>query len=105
LTTITNDAWYGDSSAPFQHFEMAAMRAVEQGRFLVRAANTGISGVVDPYGRVRQRSRLHEEAALIDEVRLLNGRTVYSVIGDAVAYAGAAATLVALAIMRRSRRA
>jgi apolipoprotein N-acyltransferase len=59
LTTITNDGWYGTSSAPFQHFEMASMRAIEQGRYLARAANTGISGVVDPYGR----ASFHSEAA------------------------------------------
>ena len=52
LTTITNDGWYGQSSAPYQHFALASMRAIEQGRYLARAANTGISGVVDPYGRV-----------------------------------------------------
>ena len=52
LTTITNDAWFGATSAPYQHFEQAAMRAIENGRYLVRAANTGISGIVDPYGRV-----------------------------------------------------
>ncbi len=60
LTTITNDAWYGESSAPFQHFELASMRAIEQGRYLVRAANTGISGIVDPYGRVLARTNLFE---------------------------------------------
>ena len=52
LTTITNDAWFGQTSAPYQHFGQAAMRAIEQGRYLVRSANTGISGIVDPYGRV-----------------------------------------------------
>lgn len=51
LTTITNDAWFGDSSAPYQHFTQAAMRAIEQGRYLARSANTSISGIVDPYGR------------------------------------------------------
>ncbi|HEX5108907.1 MAG TPA: apolipoprotein N-acyltransferase [Vicinamibacterales bacterium] len=101
LTTITNDAWYGQSSAPYQHFEMAAMRAIEQGRYLARAANTGISGVIDPYGRVLQRSRLFEEAGLVEEVRLLQGRTIYSRIGDVVAYAGAATILLALLVMRR----
>jgi apolipoprotein N-acyltransferase len=45
LTTITNDAWFGRSSAAYQHFEQASLRAVEQGRYLVRAANTGISGL------------------------------------------------------------
>ncbi len=52
LTTITNDSWFGATSAPYQHFAQASMRAIENGRFLVRAANTGISGIVDPYGHV-----------------------------------------------------
>jgi apolipoprotein N-acyltransferase len=52
LLNLTNDAWYGDTSGPYQHFASARVRAVEQGMPLVRAANTGISGVVDPYGRV-----------------------------------------------------
>ena len=60
LTTITNDAWYGESSAAYQHFELARMRAIEQGRYLARAANTGISGIVDPYGRVLARTQLFE---------------------------------------------
>jgi apolipoprotein N-acyltransferase len=102
LTTITNDAWYGRSSAPHQHFEMAAMRAIEQGRYLARAANTGISGIVDPYGRVRQRSRLFEQIGLVDEVRLLRGRTVYSVIGDSVVYVSAA--VIGLALLLFARR-
>ena len=52
LVNITNDAWYGRTSAPHQHLAMAAFRAVENGKYLVRAANTGISAVVDPRGRV-----------------------------------------------------
>ena len=91
LTTITNDAWFGRSSAPYQHFEQASVRAVEQGRYLVRAANTGISGVVDPYGRVLQASALFEEAALTADVRLISDRTIYSYLGDVVAWLCAAA--------------
>lgn len=100
LTTITNDAWYGESSAPHQHFALASMRAIEQGRYLARAANTGISGVVDPYGRVVSRSAIFEQAALVEEVRLLTGRTMYSRIGDAIAYLAIAVTLAALAVLK-----
>lgn len=96
LTTITNDAWYGRSSAPFQHFELAAMRAIEHGRYLARAANTGISGVVDPYGRVVQRSSIFEEAALVAEAQFLAGRTIYTAIGDVAAYAAIAIVLAGL---------
>ena len=85
LTTITNDGWYGHSSAPYQHFEMASMRAIEQGRYLARAANTGISGIVDPYGRVVARSAIFEQVGLVAEARFLTGRTIYSLIGDVIA--------------------
>jgi apolipoprotein N-acyltransferase len=84
LTTVTNDGWYGRSSAPYQHFAMASMRAIEQGRYLARAANTGISGFVDPYGRVLQRSPIFEEAGLVGEVRFLQERTAYAALGDVV---------------------
>ena len=101
LTTITNDGWYGQSSAPYQHFAMASMRAIEQGRYLARAANTGVSGVVDPYGRVVRRSAIFEQFGLVEEVRLLTSRTIYSVIGDAVAYVSIALTLFALVLWRK----
>jgi apolipoprotein N-acyltransferase len=77
------------------------MRAIEQGRYLARAANTGISGVVDPYGRVVARSAIFEQAGLVEEVRLLTGRTIYSRIGDAIAYVAIALTIVALVTFRR----
>jgi apolipoprotein N-acyltransferase len=101
LTTITNDAWYGHSSAPYQHFELAAMRAIEQGRYLARAANTGISGIVDPYGRIVAASGIFEQVAIVDQVRLITQRTVYSVMGDVVAYVAIALTASALMVLRR----
>jgi apolipoprotein N-acyltransferase len=97
LTTITNDAWYGQSSAPHQHFELASMRAIEQGRYLARAANTGISGIVDPYGRVVTRSALFETTVLMGEVRFLQSLTVYARIGDVCAQAAVLITLAGLA--------
>ncbi len=97
LTTITNDAWFGRSSAPWQHFAMAAMRAVEQGRYLVRAANTGISGVVDPYGRVMFQGGLFVEGAWTADVRLIEGKTIYGQTGDWVVWGSLLLTTLALA--------
>jgi apolipoprotein N-acyltransferase len=101
LTTITNDAWYGHSSAPYQHFALASMRAIEHGRYLARAANTGISGVVDPYGRVIARSGIFEQATLVEDVRFVQRRTLYSAIGDAIAYVAIALTASGLLVLRR----
>ncbi len=97
LTTITNDAWYGESSAPFQHFEMATMRAIEQGRYLVRAANTGITGIVDPYGRVLARTNLGDTTVVVGEARFVQARTLYATMGDRVAHAAIILTALALA--------
>jgi apolipoprotein N-acyltransferase len=96
LTTITNDAWFGRSSAPFQHFEMASMRAIENGRYLARAANTGVSGFVDPYGHVLARSDLFVDRVLVARLRLLDVSTVYARIGDLVAYLSLVVTIAAL---------
>ena len=104
LTTITNDAWFGQSSAPWQHFQMATMRAIEQGRYLVRSANTGISGVVDPYGRVLAASPLFVEWQRTMDVRLIEDRTVYSRIGDVVAWVSVLITAVALILAARPAR-
>jgi apolipoprotein N-acyltransferase len=104
LTTVTNDAWYGRSSAPHQHFWQAVVRSVEQGRYLLRAANTGVSGIVDPYGRVEQRSVIFNRTVVEGEVRYLSGRTLYGRTGDVFAWACAAlSVLVAAAWVRASR--
>ena len=105
LATITNDAWFGRTSAAYQHFEQGALRAVEEGRYFIRAANTGISGAVDPYGRVITRTNLFETTAVTVDVRLLDQRTVYSYIGDLVAWLSiAVAAGVALLAWRPGRR-
>ena len=104
LTTITNDAWYGRSSAPYQHFAQASLRAIEEGRYLARAANTGISGIVDPYGRVVARSSLFERTALVGEVRFLTEGTLYSRIGDLAAYVAVALTVAIAGLLGWSRR-
>jgi apolipoprotein N-acyltransferase len=103
LTTITNDAWYGRSSAAYQHWDQAAMRAIEQGRYLARAANTGISGFVDPYGRVMEKTDLFHEAILIGDLRFLKSRTIYSQTGDLIAWLSLMVTVAALAVSFRIR--
>jgi apolipoprotein N-acyltransferase len=101
LTTITNDAWYGWSSAAYQHWDQASLRAIEEGRYLARAANTGFSGFVDPYGRVLQRSNMFQSAVMAEDVRLIKDRTIYSRIGDVVGWASVAITLALLMATRR----
>ena len=83
LVNITNDAWFGNTSAPYQHFSMAVFRAVENRRALIRAANTGISGFINPAGRVLARSELFEEAAMTCSVPVIkNQTTIYTRYGN-----------------------
>ncbi len=86
LTTLTNDGWYGKSSAPYQHFAIAVMRAVENRRFLLRSATTGISGIIDPYGRILVKSELETQTFLTGQITPLSSKTLYSIIGDVLAY-------------------
>ena len=79
LLNVTNDAWFGLSTGPHQHFEMARMRAVEQGIPLVRAANTGISAVIDPYGRITAYLPLGTQGILDAELpQAIENATVYA---------------------------
>jgi len=84
LATITNDAWFDDTSAPYQHFSMAKLRAVENRRYLIRAANTGISGFVDPWGRVLKSTEVNQSALLLGEIWPSDQSTLYVVVGDAL---------------------
>jgi apolipoprotein N-acyltransferase len=82
LVNITNDAWFGRTSAAYQHYSMSVLRSVETRRFQVRAANTGISGFIDPAGRILAASDLYVDATLTADIGLLTGRTLYSRWGD-----------------------
>jgi apolipoprotein N-acyltransferase len=105
LVNITNDGWYGRTSAPYQHFAMAIFRAVENERYLVRAANTGITAVVDPHGRVLERTELFDRTVLVREVSLLAGSTFYTRHGDLFAWGclGAALALTAAGLKNRGQ--
>jgi apolipoprotein N-acyltransferase len=86
LVNITNDAWFGRSGAPSQHLAMATMRAVENGTYLVRAANTGISAVIAPTGEVLAETGIFTEAALLGTIRPRQGETPYTRYGDVLAW-------------------
>jgi len=82
LINITNDAWYGQTSVPYQHFSMAVFRAIETRRALVRSANTGISGFVDPLGKVVSKTLIFKDAVILGDVPLMRGQTTYVRFGD-----------------------
>lgn len=84
LVNLTNDAWYGRTSAPYQHLLMYKMRSAESGLSYVRATNSGISGWVDPFGRLHQPSELFKRDVIIADVPLLTKKTVYVMIGDVI---------------------
>lgn len=82
LVNITNDVWYGETSMPFQHASMAVMRAVENRRSLARSANSGVSMLVDPYGRVLARTGIFEEGFLVESLPVVTEMTIYTKYGD-----------------------
>ena len=110
LCVITNDSWWDDSPGHRQHFEMSRLRAIETRRYVLRAANGGFSGVIDPLGRVLEKTDYNERTAIKTTVYARNGETFYVKHGD---YLARIAVLLAfcgliyaifLAIMRKIRR-
>ena len=83
LLTISNDTWFGDSIGPLQHMQMARMRALENGRYLIRGTNNGVTALVDYRGRVINRLPQFEAGVLRGEVRKMTGTTIYNRFGDA----------------------
>jgi apolipoprotein N-acyltransferase len=86
LITITNDAWFGRTSAPYQHFSMAVFRAVENRVPIARAANTGISGFIDSKGRIINQSDIFNETVLTEKLSLGNKKSFYTMYGDVFAW-------------------
>ncbi len=85
LVTITNDAWYGRTAAPYQHFAMTTFRAVENRSAIARSANTGISGFIDPVGRIMEQSELLVEDWLVADIPMRTTTTFYTQYGDVFA--------------------
>jgi apolipoprotein N-acyltransferase len=86
LVTVTNDAWFGRSSAPSQHFAMVVFRSVENHLAFARAANTGISGFIDPFGRIIESTPIFTEQAMQATIQVWRPHTFYSRHGDVFAY-------------------
>jgi apolipoprotein N-acyltransferase len=96
LINLSNEAWLGNTDFPLQYLNMASLRAVENRRYMIRSATSGVSAIIDPYGRVVTRGPLFEEAVLLDAVRPIEMITVYARVGDV--FAGLC-TMVALAML------
>jgi len=86
IITITNDAWFGRTAGPYQHFSMAVFRAIENRKPLIRAANTGISGFIDSNGRIQTATGLFTRQALTENVTTDSTRTFYTRYGDLFSY-------------------
>lgn len=106
LLNVTNDGWYGVSAGPYQHFATAQLRATEEGLPLARAANTGISGMIDAYGRITKKLGLNEAGVVDAELpRRTEQPTVYARFGNTVPLTLFASILIAARLPRRKRKA
>jgi len=82
LVNVTNDGWFGDSIEPHQHLQIARMRAMETGRFLLRSTNTGVTAVVAPDGRIVSQAPLFKATVLTETITPMGGLTPYAKLGD-----------------------
>lgn len=103
LLTISNDAWFGDSIGPLQHMQMAQMRALETGRYLVRGTNTGVTAIVDPRGRITRKLPQFEQATLVGEISAMRGGTPFMLAGISAVFALALPMLAVAVVLRRRK--
>ena len=102
IVTISNDSWFGRSIGPHQHLQMAAMRALENGRYVLRATNSGITAIIAPDGRVARELPEFEPAVLDGEFTGMSGTTPYGRIGNTLFFVGVL-TAGAAAYLRHRR--
>lgn len=103
IVLVSNDSWFKDSSAVYQHHKQAIMRAVENNRYIVRSANTGISSFIDNKGRVIEETELLKEEVVNSKARMISDRTIYSVVGDIIVLFGAIWIMI-ICIRKRLRK-
>ncbi len=103
LVIVTNDGWYGNSSGPYQHAQIAVFRAIENRTSIARCANTGISSFIDPYGRILEKSKYNEIYYSAIDLPLRNEFTIYTIYGDffALLMVGVSGVATVLAFTRR----
>ena len=101
LINVTNNAWFGNSTAPHQHLQIARMRALEAGRFLIRSTNDGITAVIGPHGGIVARLPQFKEAVLHADVQPLKGLTPYARVGNYPVVLGALGALIFAGWRRR----
>jgi apolipoprotein N-acyltransferase len=104
MTTITNDAWFGRSAAPYQHFSMVVFRAIENRVPFARSANTGLSGFIDAHGTILQRSDLFVEEARREDLSRGFRKTVYTVYGDFFAIGSLIFTFIFIVFVTVTRK-
>ncbi|HME98858.1 MAG TPA: apolipoprotein N-acyltransferase [Terriglobia bacterium] len=103
IVLITNDGWFGQSSAPYQHLRMGVVRAVENRRYMVRTANTGVSAIIDPYGRIEARTPVGVRTILDGLAHFRSDRTFYTEYGDVFAYANVLLVILFLILVIRGQ--
>jgi len=103
LVNISNDGWYGNTSAAWQHLNMVRMRAIENHRWILRATNTGVTAAINPYGRVTAAAPRHQRTSIRVHFAYETYLTFYSQFGDLFAYACALITTIALAVSFQRR--
>jgi len=99
LITISNDSWFGRSIGPLQHLQMAQMRALENGRYMLRGTNNGVSAIIDHRGQIKAKTRQFEETTLISEAEVMLGSTPFGTFGSIPVIAGSAGLLLLMAVM------
>jgi len=102
IVNVTNDGWFGATSAPYQHLRMSVVRAVENRRYIVRGANTGISAIIDPFGTVVSETELGERTVLDGVAGYRSDLTFYVRFGDVFAYLAASLAIAALLMAWRT---
>jgi apolipoprotein N-acyltransferase len=104
LVNVSNDAWFGDSLAPHQHLQMARMRALESGRYMLRATNTGISAVIDEKGKIVVRSPQFKPRALSARITLFEGSTPYVLWGNIPVVICAFLSIILLLVFQKRKK-